>query len=1158
MLSIARIRDGNYYLDLAREDYYLEGGEPPGEWFGAGALVLGLSGKVARAPMQLLLAGLSPDGTPLVQNAGSKRHRAGWDLTFSVPKTVSVLWSQADDETRRIIEACHRAAVRETLAYLERVAAWTRRGKGGQQRERVGLVVATFEHGTSRAQDPLLHTHCLVFNVGTREDGTSGTILSTPLFRHKMVAGALYRIALGNQLVRRLGLKLKRVANWFELSRMPKRVVKFFSKRRQEVVDELQARGRKSAKAAAIAALDSRKWKEHRPRGDLLDGWRAAGREHGFSTAEVTRLLGRNRGQPFAGNLDEIIAAAIEALTAQHSHFAKRFVLRTVAQALQGENISLQEITDAVDRFLYTSPEIVALSHLDGEARFTSTALFEREATLLATVRAMQETTRHGVREATLTRVLKAHPRLKQEQSAAVKYILSAPGSIKAVKGLPGTGKTTHVLAACREAWEREGYRVLGLAVAGKAARGLQEDSGINSETFAKLYYDSQKGLLDRLNHDRLQIGRAMYKLPTYRYEKLRLNPKTVLVVDEAGMVDTPAMAWLIEEVNKHGCTLVLIGDPNQLPPIGVGGPFTSIAKTVGAVELTDMQRQRDPCDIAALKQLAAGEVEKAVQSYAQRGLIQVAPDRRAAVDQLVHAWQTHGGLDQPQNHAIIVTTNSDRTLLNQRCQLARISAGRVQPDRGFTFGHERICVGEPVVFLEGNRRLDVENGDRGVVIGASKLDREIKVFLERGKVVTVPVADYQQLTLGYALTTHKLQGATVPGNAYVLWGESRQEREMAFTQLSRAKETTRIYLDQAQAGNGLSGLVNDLKTSVAKDLAHDQRSHTVHPIPLPNLDGFLRATPPEHFGPPPDWDNLQLPTRECAPPCFSSTEQPLLPVPHVHSDTSPARWHESKSPPPATRNFEPGSSPEPHLPDSTLTRTPAIASNSPPRNPPPYATTDEPHVPQSALADRPTVVIPDFHLSREATRGQPQTAVASGPQPVITSASPHSPSQVSRADQPHLPQPVLAERPRVVIPDFHLSRETTPDQPPTAVESMPRTVPVPVSHSGDVGSDIQAAGPFAAGDEIIAAELPTPTVDPSERPLPGLESQSVQRSAKPQLGPSLDLATSLPRVEESEDSPTVDKDALTKERGEDRRHHLQVQIEVPYSIDPPRHERSR
>jgi conjugative relaxase-like TrwC/TraI family protein len=184
MLSICAMvpGQGRYYLELAREDYYFDGGEPVGRWWGRGSQALGLGDIVDRSALEQLFQGFSPEGHPLIQNAGHERHQPGWDLTFSAPKSVGVVWSQGDAKTKRAIQEAHFAAVRAALAYVEDEVTFSRRGKDGKERSPAMLIVATFEHGTSRALDPQPHTHCLLLNVAVRPDGSTGTIVSKPIY----------------------------------------------------------------------------------------------------------------------------------------------------------------------------------------------------------------------------------------------------------------------------------------------------------------------------------------------------------------------------------------------------------------------------------------------------------------------------------------------------------------------------------------------------------------------------------------------------------------------------------------------------------------------------------------------------------------------------------------------------------------------------------------------------------------------------------------------------------------------------------------------------------------------------------------------------------------------------------------------------------------
>ena len=263
MLSISKpmkgCGPGDYYLKLAREDYYLEGGEPQGEWYGNGADRLGLHGEIHQEEFRNLLQGYTPDGKKeLTQNAGEEDRRSGWDLTFSAPKSVSTLWAVSDQETRHKIQEIQQEAVKSSLDYLERNAGWTRRGKDGCERERTDLIFTTFEHSTSRAQDPDLHTHVIAQNISLRDDGSTGSIDSAPLYQHKMAAGALYRAELAQKLERDLGLYISRDKDSFEVLGVSRELCQEWSTRRKEILVALEERGLSGAKAASIAAFETR------------------------------------------------------------------------------------------------------------------------------------------------------------------------------------------------------------------------------------------------------------------------------------------------------------------------------------------------------------------------------------------------------------------------------------------------------------------------------------------------------------------------------------------------------------------------------------------------------------------------------------------------------------------------------------------------------------------------------------------------------------------------------------------------------------------------------------------------------------------------------------------------------------------------------------
>jgi conjugative relaxase-like TrwC/TraI family protein len=249
MLSIAKLTAGNeeYYLSLV--SYYVnqrvnrassqtasgeaiaqEGcpvpsaslthGEPPGQWLGIGAENKGFRGIVEAEDFRKLFQGFHPHShEPLVQNAGKPERTPGWDLCFTVPKEVSVLWSQAPETLRAEIEEIHQAAIREVVRLIELLFAWSRKGKAslGSEYIPVKLIVAAFQHSTSRANDPNLHTHCIVINIGVDANGKTRALYSKPLFVNKMVLGAYYRAKLASLLQVRLGLQTKQKRRSFQV-----------------------------------------------------------------------------------------------------------------------------------------------------------------------------------------------------------------------------------------------------------------------------------------------------------------------------------------------------------------------------------------------------------------------------------------------------------------------------------------------------------------------------------------------------------------------------------------------------------------------------------------------------------------------------------------------------------------------------------------------------------------------------------------------------------------------------------------------------------------------------------------------------------------------------------------------------------------------------
>ncbi len=496
MLTISKAiqaGQGEYYLALAGvDDYYTAGTEPPGCWLGRGAPALGLAGELNREHFRNLLRGLAPEGDrKLVRNADHER-RAGWDLTWSAPKSVSVAWSQADPATRERIEECLRRAAAAGVAYLEAVAGISRRGEDGCRHEAARLVLAAFLHSTSRAQDPQLHLHTILLNIGVRPDGTTGTLEPRGLYRHQMAAGALFRAELAAQLETELGLRARREQRAFELLGVDPELMAFFSKRRAAIEAELARLGQSGGRAAERANFATRAVKEARPRAELFAEWQRIGHAHHWGAKELAWLM--NAAFPARRIEWERAAAGTEALaqlTASQSHFCPRQIVQAVAECCQGRGLGA-EVVLRLSEELLRSPELVRLGEHRGEVHYTTREILALEKSVLATAQTMQRQ-RHFLTTHWTEEAIARHSRLSGEQIDALRHLCAARGGLTLIHGMAGTGKST-LFAVAREVWTRQGLSVCGAALSGKAARGLEEAAGIPSTTLHRLLGQLRSG----------------------------------------------------------------------------------------------------------------------------------------------------------------------------------------------------------------------------------------------------------------------------------------------------------------------------------------------------------------------------------------------------------------------------------------------------------------------------------------------------------------------------------------------------------------------------------------------------------------------------------------------------------------------------------------
>lgn len=293
-----------YYQHMGKDGYYAREGEAPGRWEGRGAERLSLEGPVEKPAFEAALSGRDPKTGALLVQSNGRAHAAGWDMTFSAPKSVSVLWALSPERDRELIETAHRSAVLDATRQLEDNAAWARRGKAGARREpTAGLLMAQFDHHESRALDPQLHTHVFIFNLAPRRDGTWGAIMSRPLYLAQKQAGRVYHDALARTL-ERSGWRLDRDADSFRAAAVPLHVERAFSKRRQEIEKAAETYGYNTPQGLEFAALRTRQAKKSEPLEARFEAWREEARALGF---ELKQARGRGKiaekfAEKFPGN----------------------------------------------------------------------------------------------------------------------------------------------------------------------------------------------------------------------------------------------------------------------------------------------------------------------------------------------------------------------------------------------------------------------------------------------------------------------------------------------------------------------------------------------------------------------------------------------------------------------------------------------------------------------------------------------------------------------------------------------------------------------------------------------------------------------------------------------------------------------------------------
>lgn len=801
MLSIGKLgaeQAGYYERQVAngRDDYYSGKGEAPGSWTGRGAAILGLEGLVETAQFNALIAGIDPSDPALERSLRDKPGTpkvVGFDLTFSAPKSISVEFATQDPETAAQLIAAHESAVAAALGYVEDEAIRVRRGHAGADvQSGDGVIAAAYRHRMSRSLDPQLHTHVVCANIARGPDGRWTALDARAIYQHARTAGFLYQAHLRAEVCERLGWQWGPVANGAaELTHVAPGVLSEFSRRRHEITSaaelviadhearhgELSADARDamltdllSGPRAQHLALSTRQKKHFDDEHTWRDEVSARASEHGYDRAARAAAVADGQARLAAGTtapadpgelqaLADALAGA-SGLTDTSNAFDERDALRAfAAAAAQGARVDT--VRARATGFAGRGDVLQT-----AEGRMTTTDLVSSERRLISAAIGRVGEGTALVDDATLLRALTASDRpLTGEQGAAVRAVATSGNGVDVIEALAGTGKT-FTAGTLRQVYEDAGYHVVGIAPTGRAVRELAEEAGIAAWT------------IDRSLLSAEQYGDAF-------------APRTVIVLDEAGMAPTRRTERLLELAAAANAKVIAIGDPGQLASVQAGGWLRAVGERVGAHALTQVMRQRDPAERAALARLHAGDPAAYLGWAENRQQITVHTDAAGHGGALAD-WQAAVAEHGPAQAVLIARRQEVRAALNDAARAVRRADGVLGED--MAYGTVTIAAGDRVICRRNDTMVDVDNGTRGTV-RATHPDRVV-IETDAGTVRDLP-AGYvaEHLEHAYCLTGHGMQGGTVE-HATVLASVRDLTKGWSYTALSRARGQTQLHID--------------------------------------------------------------------------------------------------------------------------------------------------------------------------------------------------------------------------------------------------------------------------------------------------------------------------------------------------------------------------
>ena len=720
------------------QNYWSQRGEIAGEWQGRLAEKFGLAGAVSGEDFAALSRGQHPQsGEQLVRQRGAYEykdadgvtiktmdHRAGWDATFSAPKSVSLTALVGGDH--RVREA-HRDAVRTALEHLE---SYTMARIGGNHPADVTgrFAAAKFEHDTARPVDgyaaPQLHTHAVIFNLTERDNGQYRALQPQSLFASQQFATAIYQSELTYRL-RKLGYEITVGRSGApEIKGYTQDYLDASSPRSQQIREYLERAGRNGKEAAEIAAHSTRDRKEIHSLGEVLAAHRKLALKYGNQAEAVVRAAHKRvRTQSLDTNPQQQVREAVT--FSRDKNFEReavvdeRALVRDALRRGMGET-TYHDVRANLDARIASGEfqQIVRASGMPGR-KLTTAATIKAEQEIIERVRQGQCQVQPLMTRPEAYRLAESHSRLNRAQKAVVEQVLTSTDRVQGIQGYAGAGKTT-TLAVLRAAAEAQGYQVQGFAPTSRAARQLR-DAGIEAGTLQGF-------------------------LASSRPPETAPGDRRLYFVDESSLASTRQMREFLARLGPND-RVILIGDIRQHQGVEAGRPFEQLQQSgMHTAKLDEIVRQRDSALKSAVELLARGETGAALDSLRQQGRVQEISNSPERVGTIARIYA-----ESPANTLIVSPDNASRRELNKAVREELKTTGHVSgPDRNLRIlvqrqdmtGAERAWAshyepGDVVRFARGSKAAGIEGGTYGTVRSLDSSRNTLTVQKDSGELVT-------------------------------------------------------------------------------------------------------------------------------------------------------------------------------------------------------------------------------------------------------------------------------------------------------------------------------------------------------------------------------------------------------------------------------------